>query len=118
MIPKPLIRVGRQADPETVPAFAGPAWQFFISVNTKSAIRDHFGDGSVWGVEINYLQENARPAPPARCRCCPSGRRSHFCHERRSAHDREFSSSCLNITASIRRSPPFACASIRDGRSA
>jgi dTDP-glucose pyrophosphorylase len=34
---------------------------FFLSVNyLANVVRDHFGDGSRWGVRIEYLQENKR----------------------------------------------------------
>jgi dTDP-glucose pyrophosphorylase len=62
-IPKPLIRVGDKPILETVlGGFVKAGFgKFFISVNYKGEmIRDYFGDGAAWGVEINYLQENAR----------------------------------------------------------
>jgi len=62
-IPKPLIRVGDKPILETVlGGFVKAGFgKFFISVNYKAdMIRDYFGDGSAWGVEINYLQENER----------------------------------------------------------
>src|SRR6266853_1089925 len=35
--------------------------KFFISINYKAdMIRDYFGDGSAWGVEISYLEERER----------------------------------------------------------
>jgi dTDP-glucose pyrophosphorylase/predicted transcriptional regulator len=62
-IPKPLIKVGDKPILETVlGGFAKAGFgKFFISVNYKAEmIRDYFGDGSAWGVEIDYLQENER----------------------------------------------------------
>ncbi len=62
-IPKPLIRVGDRPILETVlSGFVKAGFgKFFISVNYKAdMIREYFGDGSNWGVEISYLQENAR----------------------------------------------------------
>ncbi|TPQ35489.1 alcohol dehydrogenase [Bradyrhizobium guangdongense] len=62
-IPKPLIRVGDKPILETVlGGFVKAGFgKFFISVNYKAdMIRDYFGDGSAWGVDISYLQENER----------------------------------------------------------
>ncbi|MBI5261264.1 MAG: nucleotidyltransferase family protein [Bradyrhizobium sp.] len=62
-LPKPLIRVGDKPILETVlGGFVKAGFgRFFISVNYKAEmIREYFGDGSAWGVEINYLQENDR----------------------------------------------------------
>ena len=62
-IPKPLIKVGDKPILETVlGGFAKAGFgKFFISVNYKAEmIRDYFGDGSAWGVEIDYLEENER----------------------------------------------------------
>ncbi|MBI3434482.1 MAG: nucleotidyltransferase family protein [Proteobacteria bacterium] len=62
-IPKPLIRVGDKPILETVlTGFIKAGFgKFFISVNYKAEmIRDYFGDGSAWGVEIDYLRETER----------------------------------------------------------
>lgn len=62
-IPKPLIRVGDKPILETVlGGFVKAGFgRFFISVNYKAEmIREYFGDGSAWGVEIRYLEENER----------------------------------------------------------
>jgi len=62
-IPKPLIRVGDKPILETVlGGFIKAGFgRFFISVNYKAEmIREYFGDGSAWGVEISYLEENDR----------------------------------------------------------
>ena len=61
--PKPLLKVGGKPVLETIienfikANFAN----FYISVNYKAEmIEDYFGDGSKWGVEINYLREDKR----------------------------------------------------------
>lgn len=61
--PKPLLRVGNKPVLETVLenckeyAFH----RFYISVNYKAAmVKEYFGDGSRWGVEINYIEETKR----------------------------------------------------------
>lgn len=62
-LPKPLIKVGDKPILETVlGGFVKAGFgKFFISVNYKAEmIRDYFGDGSAWGVEIDYLEENER----------------------------------------------------------
>ena len=62
-IPKPLIRVGDKPILETVlGGFVKAGFgKFFISVNYKAEmIREYFGDGSTWGVDISYLEENER----------------------------------------------------------
>jgi len=62
-LPKPLIRVGDKPILETVlGGFIKAGFgKFFISVNYKAEmIREYFGDGSAWGVEIDYLHEKER----------------------------------------------------------
>jgi len=62
-IPKPLLKVGDKPILETILAnfIAQGFSRFFISVNYKSElIKDHFGDGSQWGVQIEYLHESKR----------------------------------------------------------
>lgn len=61
--PKPLLRVGNKPVLETILenckeyAFK----RFYISINYKAdMVKEYFGDGSRWGVEINYLEENNR----------------------------------------------------------
>jgi dTDP-glucose pyrophosphorylase len=62
-LPKPLIRIGDKPILETVLGGfvkAGFA-KFYISVNYKAEmIKEYFGDGSTWGVEISYLEESGR----------------------------------------------------------
>jgi dTDP-glucose pyrophosphorylase len=58
--PKPLIKVGDRPILETIlrSFVAGGFSKFFISVNYRAEmIEDHFGDGSTWGAEIEYLRE-------------------------------------------------------------
>ena len=62
-VPKPLIRIGDKPILETVlSGFVKVGFsKFFISVNYKAQmIRDYFGDGAAWGVDIQYLEEDAR----------------------------------------------------------
>jgi dTDP-glucose pyrophosphorylase len=62
-LPKPLIRVGDKPILETVlGGFIKAGFgKFFISVNYKAEmIREYFGDGSAWGVDISYLEERDR----------------------------------------------------------
>jgi dTDP-glucose pyrophosphorylase len=62
-LPKPLIRVGDKPILETVlSGFVKAGFsKFFISVNYKAEmIREYFGDGSKWGVNIDYLEEDER----------------------------------------------------------
>jgi len=61
--PKPLIRVGDKPILETVlTGFIKAGFgKFFISINYKAEmIREYFGDGSAWGVDISYLEERER----------------------------------------------------------
>lgn len=61
--PKPLIRVGDKPILETVlTGFVKAGFgKFFISINYKAEmIREYFGDGSAWGVDISYLEERDR----------------------------------------------------------
>jgi dTDP-glucose pyrophosphorylase len=63
VIPKPLLRVGDKPILETMlDGFIRAGFgKFFISVNFKAEmIKDYFGDGSAWGVEIDYLLESER----------------------------------------------------------
>lgn len=58
--PKPLLKVGRKPILETIlESFIEHGFhKFFISINYKAAmIKEHFGDGSKWNVQIEYLSE-------------------------------------------------------------
>lgn len=58
--PKPMLDVGGKPVLETIlEGFISYGFQrFYISVNYKAEmIEEHFGDGSKWDVEINYLRE-------------------------------------------------------------
>lgn len=58
--PKPLLKVGGKAILETIlEAFVEKGFQnFYISTHyLPQMIRDHFGDGSQWGVRITYIHE-------------------------------------------------------------
>ncbi|MDD3269162.1 MAG: nucleotidyltransferase family protein [Syntrophomonadaceae bacterium] len=58
--PKPLLRVGDKPVLETIlESFVEQGFRhFYISVNYKAEmIKEHFGGGSLWGVEIDYLYE-------------------------------------------------------------
>ena len=60
-IPKPLLQVGNRPILETIlNNFVENGYKnFFLSINYKGQmIRDHFGDGSSFGVCIQYLMEN------------------------------------------------------------
>ncbi|MBI5563115.1 MAG: nucleotidyltransferase family protein [Deltaproteobacteria bacterium] len=59
--PKPLIKVGNKPILETIiENFVEYGLKrFYISINYKAEmIEDHFGDGSDWGVKIDYIREN------------------------------------------------------------
>jgi len=61
--PKPLLKVGTKPILEVIlENFISHGFhRFYISVNYKAEmIRDYFGDGSRWGVEIRYLHEQKR----------------------------------------------------------
>lgn len=61
--PKPLLKVGNKALLETiVENFVQYGFhRFFISVNYKAEmILEHFGDGSRWGIDIQYLHERRK----------------------------------------------------------
>ena len=61
--PKPLLRVGGQPVLETIlTSFMDHGFNnFYLSVNYKAKmIEDYFGDGSNWGVKINYIHENKK----------------------------------------------------------
>jgi dTDP-glucose pyrophosphorylase/predicted transcriptional regulator len=61
--PKPLLKVGNKPLLETIlENFIGHNFRkFYISVNYKAEmIEGYFGDGSRWGVTINYLREAER----------------------------------------------------------
>lgn len=58
--PKPLLNVGNKAILEIIleQFIAGGFHNFYISTHYKAEmVRDHFGDGSKWGVSINYIHE-------------------------------------------------------------
>ena len=59
-LPKPLLAVGDRPVLATIlENFIGHGFgRFFISVNYKAdMIKDYFGDGSAWGVRIDYIDE-------------------------------------------------------------
>lgn len=61
--PKPLLRVGNKPVLETIleNCIEYSFNRFYISVNYKAdMVKEYFGDGSRWGVEINYLEEKKR----------------------------------------------------------
>lgn len=61
--PKPMLPIGNRPILETILGnFIEHGFhRFYISVNYLSdKIQAHFGDGSRWGVEIRYLEENQR----------------------------------------------------------
>lgn len=61
--PKPLVVVGDKPLMENIlEAFIGHQFRnFYISVNYMAdKIRDHFGDGSNWGVRVRYLEETEK----------------------------------------------------------
>lgn len=76
--PKPMIRVGDRPILETILTNLATAGiqTFFLSINYKAhMVKDYFGDGAKWGVEIRYLHEESQlgtggalgllPEPPA-----------------------------------------------------
>ncbi|MBF0628610.1 MAG: nucleotidyltransferase family protein [Magnetococcales bacterium] len=63
MVPKPLLKVGSKPILEVIlESFISHGfYRFFLSVNyRREMIKEYFGDGSAWGVEIVYLEENGR----------------------------------------------------------
>ena len=61
--PKPLLKVGDKPLLETIVENCKEYGfhRFYLSVNYKAEmIESYFGDGSRWGVEISYIQENKR----------------------------------------------------------
>ena len=61
--PKPLLVVGGKPILETIlESFAEQGFRrIFLSVNHKAEmIRNHFGTGDQWGVQVEYLHENIR----------------------------------------------------------
>ncbi len=61
--PKPLLKVGGSPVLKTIlEGFVNKGFDtFYISVNYKAdMIEEYFGDGSRWGVNIEYLRENKR----------------------------------------------------------
>ncbi|HRH81869.1 MAG TPA: nucleotidyltransferase family protein [Thiobacillaceae bacterium] len=61
--PKPMLHVGDRPILETIlQNFMDYGFhRFYISVNYKAEmVREHFGDGSRWGVDIRYLHERER----------------------------------------------------------
>ena len=61
--PKPLLKIGQKPLLETIlESFLDYNFRkFFISVNYRSEqLKEYFGDGSKWGVEIRYLEETEK----------------------------------------------------------
>ena len=61
--PKPLLKIGDKPILETIiNGFIESGFhRFYIAVNYKAEmIEEYFGDGSRWGIEIQYIHENKR----------------------------------------------------------
>lgn len=61
-MPKPLLKVGNKPLLETIleSLIEHRLRNFFISINYKAdLVKEHFGDGSKWGVSIQYLEETS-----------------------------------------------------------
>jgi len=61
--PKPLLKVGTKPILETIldNFIEHGFYRFYLSVNYRAdMIRDYFGDGAKWGVEIRYIHESQR----------------------------------------------------------
>lgn len=61
--PKPLLKVGTKPILETIldNFIEFGFYRFYFSVNYKAdMIKNYFGNGSKWGVEINYIHEQTR----------------------------------------------------------
>ena len=61
--PKPMLKVGNRPLLETILTnfIEQGFYKFFFAVNYRGEmIKEHFGDGSSWGVEINYITEDER----------------------------------------------------------
>jgi dTDP-glucose pyrophosphorylase len=61
--PKPLLKVGPKPLLETIiESFTQYRFhRFYVSVNYKAElVKEHFGDGSRWNVEIRYIEEDER----------------------------------------------------------
>ena len=61
--PKPLLLVGNKPVLETILENCKEYGfsRYYISVNYKaSMVKEYFGDGSQWGIDIKYLEENKR----------------------------------------------------------
>lgn len=59
--PKPMLQVGGKPILETILTTLAQFgfYRFYISINYLAGqIKNHFGDGSKWGVQIQYLQED------------------------------------------------------------
>ena len=62
-IPKPMLEVGgRPLLEQIIAGFAEQGfWRITVSVNYKrEMVQDYFGDGSAFGVEIDYIEEDQR----------------------------------------------------------
>ncbi|TFE29042.1 nucleotidyltransferase family protein [Cohnella luojiensis] len=62
-LPKPLLKVGTKPILEVIleSFIANGFHRFYLSVNYKGEmLKDYFGDGSRWGVEIRYIHEDKR----------------------------------------------------------
>ena len=61
--PKPMLEIGKKPILEHIleTLIASGLHRFFIAVNYRAdVVRDYFKDGSQWGVDIRYLQEESR----------------------------------------------------------
>ena len=62
-VPKPMLHIGERPILESILASLTEYgfWKFFFAVNYRAdVIERHFGDGSKWDVQINYLRETEK----------------------------------------------------------
>lgn len=62
-VPKPMLQIGEKPILESILASLTEYgfWKFFFAVNYRAdVIERHFGDGSKWDVQINYLHETEK----------------------------------------------------------
>jgi len=74
--PKPLINIGSKPILETILEnfILYGFHRFYISVNYKAEMfYDYFGDGSKWGVEINYINESKQMGTAGALAMLPEG---------------------------------------------
>ncbi len=111
--PKPLLPVaGKPMLEHIIQRAKSEGFEHFVlSVNYLGhMIEEHFGDGSRWQVQISYLREDSRWAPPVPSACWTSGPSGRFWYPTAMCLATSTMATCSTFMADKARRQPWRCA--------